>query len=132
MDSQETVPVDERRPVLQSPAPNTQGSGKAVASLILTLLAPLSLFVTRFFAAFALLLTFPYNGPSKLPWVAPLVLWSLPLVLGAISTGLAISVVRSPHQQGFAKGMATASLCVSGAVFAIGLILSVGFMQMMR
>ncbi|GGH96883.1 hypothetical protein ACFFGR_00320 [Arthrobacter liuii] len=132
MDSRETVPVDAKGPFLQGPAAATPGPGKAIASLVLALLAPLSLVITQSLAAFALLLTFPYNGPSKLPWVAPLVLWSLPMILGSISTGLAITVIRDAKQQGFAKGMATASLCVSGVVFVIGLLLSIGLMLMMH
>ena len=94
MNSQETAPVDERGPSVQGPATAMRGPGKAIASLVLAILAPLGLVITHPLAAFTLLLTFPYNGPSKLPWVAPLVLWSLPMILGSISTGLAIAVIR--------------------------------------
>jgi len=132
MNSQETAPVDERGPSVQGPATAMRGPGKAIASLVLAILAPLGLVITHPLAAFALLLTFPYNGPSKLPWVAPLVLWSLPMILGSISTGLAIAVIRDAKQQGFAKGMSTASLCVSGVVFVIGLLLSTSLILMMH
>ncbi|MFF1881621.1 hypothetical protein ACFVVC_09170 [Pseudarthrobacter sp. NPDC058196] len=131
LNSQETAPVAGQHTSVQAPPQNPPGHGKAIASLVLAILAPLSLAVTRSLAAVALLLTFPYNGPSKFPWVAPLVLWSLPMVFGAISTGLAISVIRSPTQQGFSKGMSTASLCVSGVVFVIGIIVSVSLMNVM-
>lgn len=132
LNSQEIAPVDEERTSIKAPPPTPPSRGKAIASLVLAILSPLSLVVTRSPAAFALLLTFPYNGPSQLPWVAPLVLWSLPMVFGCISTGLAIAVIRSPRQQGFAKGMATASLCVSGVVFIIGLIVSVSLIRVMH
>ncbi|MFF2345792.1 hypothetical protein [Pseudarthrobacter sp. NPDC058119] len=54
------------------------------------------------------------------------------MILGTISTGLAIAVIRDTNQQGFAKGMSTASLCVSAVVFVIGLLLSVSLMLMMH
>ncbi|MDQ0145346.1 hypothetical protein J2T23_001236 [Pseudarthrobacter niigatensis] len=54
------------------------------------------------------------------------------MILGSISTGLAIAVIRDAKQQGFAKGMSTASLCVSGVVFVIGLLLSTSLILMMH
>lgn len=115
---------------VQVPLPGT--AGRAVASLVLAIVAPASLLVTGPFASFAMLLTFPYNGPSENPWLAPAALWSLPMVFGLISVFLALSALRKPGLYSEGRGLAVASLWISGVVFVVGLIFTVRFIYLMQ
>jgi hypothetical protein len=85
-------------------------------------LALASMIVTAPLAMFAMLATYPSSGPSPMPWVTPLVFFSLPLLLAAPSLVLAISVIRnsadaSPHRSSAAFGLCTAGLVI---VLALG------------
>jgi hypothetical protein len=103
-----------------------------VASLVLAIVAPVSLLLTASFASFAMLLTFPYDGPSRNPWLAPLVFWSLPMIFGTISVALGAHSLRKSRRHGEDLGLAIASLCISGVIFVIGLIFTLRFVDMMR
>jgi hypothetical protein len=109
-----------------------RSSGKAVASLVLAIVSPVSLLMTAPLARFAMLLTFPYDGPSRYPWAAPLALWGLPLVFGLISVALALATLRNSDQRSEGRGLAVASLWISGVIFVIGLIFSLRFMYLMQ
>jgi hypothetical protein len=82
----------------------------------------------------AALLTYPDEGPSERFWVAPLVLWSLPMLLGLLSVTLAVAAIRgSPDALGGSgsRTSAVAALWITGILFSIGLILtlrSLGFL----
>lgn len=116
----------------QPDPPGSNRTGKAVASLVLAIVAPSSLLLTVPFANFALLLTYPYNGPSRFPWLAPMVFWSLPLLFGVISTVLGACTLRKPGRHSEGSGLAVASLCISGVMFFVGLISTLRFVSMMR
>jgi hypothetical protein len=94
---------------------------------VLAIIAPLSIVVTAPLAAWAALLTYPDEGPSQRFWVAPLVLWSLPMLFGLLSVTLAIAAIRG--SPGFEDGSgsrtsAVSALWISGVIFTIGLILT--------
>ncbi len=105
---------------------------QAVASLVLAIVAPVSLLFTAPFANYALLLTFPYDGPSKYPWAAPLALWSLPLIFGSVSVSLALFAIRRSGRGSEGYGLVMASLWISGVIFVIGLIFTLRFVSMMK
>lgn len=112
--------------------PRNHHTGTAIASLVLAIVAPVSLLFTAAFASFAMLLTFPYDGPSRHPWLAPLVFWSLPMIFGTISVALGAQSLRKSRRHIEDSGLAIASLCISGVVFVIGLIFTLRFVYMMR
>ncbi|MGO4189718.1 hypothetical protein [Pseudarthrobacter sp. TAF60_1] len=118
--------------VQQQPPPPPGSSGKAVASLVLAIFSPLTLVITAPFARFAMLLTFPYDGPSRYPWAAPLALWSLPLIFGLISIALALAALRKSERRSETRGLAVASLWICGVIFVIGLILTLRFVYLMH
>ena len=115
------------------PAPPGGGhTGKAVASLVLAIVAPASLLLTAPFASFAMLLTFPYDGPSKNPLLAPLVFWSLPLIFGITSASLGGSALRKSGLRGQGSGLALAAMCINSVIFIVGLLMTLRFVYMMR
>jgi hypothetical protein len=124
-----TQPVSQSAP---SAPPRSNHTGTAVASLVLAIVAPVSLLFTASFASFAMLLTFPYDGPSRHPWLAPLVFWSMPLIFGSISVALGARSLRKSRHHGEDSGLAIASLCISAVIFVIGLIFTLRFVHMMR
>lgn len=79
-----------------------------------------------------MLLTFPYDGPSAAPWLAPLVFWSVPLIFGTISTVLAVTALRKWGTSFERSGLAVAALWISGVVFVIGLVFTMRFMYLMQ
>lgn len=79
-----------------------------------------------------MLLTFPYDGPSKYPWLAPLAFWSLPLLFGLVSVALALAALRKPRRYCPGWGLALASLSISGIIFVTGLIFTLRFMYLMQ
>jgi hypothetical protein len=122
-------------PQLQAAIPAPAGgchTAKAVAGLVLAIVAPVSLLLTAPFASFAMLLTFPYSGPSQNPWLAPLVFWSLPLIFGITSTSLGGYALRKSGLRAPGSGLALAALGVNGVIFIVGLIMTLRFVYMMR
>jgi hypothetical protein len=107
-------------------------NGKAVACLVLAIVAPASLLLTAPFARFAMLLTFPYSGPSQNPWLAPLVFWSLPLIFGITSASLGGYALRKSGLRAKGAGLALAALCINSVIFIVGLTMTLRFVYMMR
>ncbi|WP_411374568.1 hypothetical protein ACLH0K_16235 [Arthrobacter sp. MPF02] len=132
------LPVEaggEPAPAASGTLPEPPGNGHtaaAIASLVLAIAAPASLIITAPFASFAMLLTFPYDGPSRNPWLAPLAFWSLPMVFGTISAVLGIYSLRKTKRSGESRGLSLASLCITGVLFVPGLIFTLRFVYMMR
>ncbi|MDQ0674553.1 hypothetical protein QFZ36_002114 [Pseudarthrobacter siccitolerans] len=120
-------PVDGTKPPDGPPEAGTREQGtegyerKATHSVTMAVLAILSMIVTAPLAAFAMLGTYPSSGPSPLPWVAPLVFFSLPLLFALPSLALAISVIKNSPDTSPARSSAAFALCISGLVFALAL-----------
>lgn len=117
------VPVPPTHPV----PPPGGSAGKGTTSLVLAIIAPVTLVLTAPLAMTAALLTYPDEGPSERFWVAPLVLWSIPMLLGLLSVTLAVAAIRAspgvPDWSG-SRTSAVAALWVTGILFTIGLILT--------
>jgi hypothetical protein len=94
---------------------------KATASVLLAVLALVSMIVTAPLAMFAMLATYPSTGPSEMPWVAPLVFFSLPLLFALPSLVLAISVLRNSPDTSPDRSSAALALCLAGLVFVLAL-----------
>ncbi len=115
---------------LQPEAPHVAGSQEtragrcernATASVVLAVLAVLSMIVTAPLAMFAMLGTYPSDGPSPTPWVAPLVFFSLPLLFALPSLGLAIFVMRNSPDPSPDRSSVAFALCVAGLVVALAI-----------
>jgi hypothetical protein len=87
----------------------------------MAVLAILSMIVTAPLAMFAMLGTYPSDGPSTMPWVTPLVFFSLPLLFALPSLALAISVIKNSPDTSPARSTAAFALCISGLVFVLAL-----------
>ncbi|WP_041652349.1 hypothetical protein [Pseudarthrobacter phenanthrenivorans] len=101
---------------------------KATASLILAGLALASMTITAPLALFAMLATYPSNGPSEAPWVAPLVFFSLPLLFSLPSLALSIPIMYCQPRATPGRRMAAVALCTAGLV--VGLALGPGLDQL--
>ncbi|WP_461188077.1 hypothetical protein [Arthrobacter sp. Z4-13] len=101
--------------------PHTADTRKAVTSLVLAVLSLASMIVTAPLTAFAMLATYPSEGPSPMPWVAPLVFFSLPLMFALPSLALAISVIKNSPDTSPGRSSAAFALCIAGLVFALAL-----------
>jgi hypothetical protein len=93
-------------------------------SLVLAVIAPFGLAVTASPAVLATLLTYPDEGPSAQPWIAPLVFWSVPLLVGLVSVTVALIAIRGAKAGSSSRASAAASLWINGSVFAVGLYLT--------
>jgi len=94
---------------------------KATASLILAGLALASMKITAPLAMFAMLATYPTNGPSEAPWVAPLVFFSLPLLFSLPSLALSIPITYGQPRSSPGWRRAAVALCIGGLVVALAL-----------
>jgi hypothetical protein len=95
---------------------------KAIHSVILAILSPLSMFITAPLAAYAMLGTYPsMGGPSPMPWVTPLVFFGLPLLLAVPSLVLAITVIMNSSDTSPNRPPAAITLCIGGLVVALAL-----------
>ena len=101
------------------PPPRGSG-GEGTTSLICSLIAPASVFLSAPFGVFALLLTRPDNGRGTLNWVAPLVFWSFPLLFGLLSMTLAIAAIRGSPPRSNSHTCAVAGLWILGAGLVLG------------
>ncbi|CCQ44263.1 hypothetical protein ARTSIC4J27_187 [Pseudarthrobacter siccitolerans] len=107
---------------LTKEAETGQYTRKATHSVTMGVLAVVSMIVTAPLAMFAMLGTYPSDGgPSPMPWVTPLVFFSLPLLFALPSLVLAISVIKNSPDTSPARSSAAFALCVSGLVFALAL-----------
>lgn len=104
-------------------APKAHGSGEGTASLAFSLMALASMYFTAPLSLMAALFTRPSQGSGRLDWVAPLVLWSYPVLFGLLAVTLGIVALRAfvPRSSGWTAGVA--ALWVSAAEVAIGLVL---------
>ena len=94
---------------------------RATVSLVLAILALASMVITAPLAMFAMLATYPSDGPSEMPWVTPLVFFSLPLLFAVPSLALAIPVINRPPESSPDRPSAAAALCIAGLVVALAL-----------
>lgn len=104
-------------PAQQPGAPNHKGAN----SLVLAILAPASMFLTGPFAGLAMLLTYSDNGHSSAPWVAPFVLFSLPLLFASLGLRLALPALKELPRGSGRRSAAAVALCICGLVFALAL-----------
>lgn len=104
-------------------APLAQGGGEGTASLAFSLIAPASMYLTAPLSLLAALFTRPDEGPGERDWVAPLVLWSYPVLFGLLAVTLGIVALRVfvPRSNGWRTG--AAALWISGAEVVVGLVL---------
>jgi lysylphosphatidylglycerol synthetase-like protein (DUF2156 family) len=79
------------------------------------------MFLTGPFAMFAMLMTYPDEGPSPRPWVTPLVFFSLPLLFASLALRLALPVLKSAPQPSKERSTAAVALCIAGLMFALAL-----------
>ncbi len=124
---EETQPKDETAQSEASAAVESRNARRvhyerqATAGVVLAGLSILSMIITAPLAVFAMLGTYPSEGPSPMPWVTPLVFFSLPLLFALPSLALAISVIRNSPDASPARSSAAFALCISGLVFALAL-----------
>lgn len=133
----ETTPSQDPRPPLPPGLPGNGGPGdggpgnggpgqegpgnKGTNSLVLAILAPASMFLTGPLSMFAMLMTYPDEGPSPRPWVTPMVLFSLPLLFAALALRLALPALKGSPRGSGNWSAAAVSLCICGLVFALAL-----------
>jgi len=123
-----STPLPPRHEPPPVPAPSAQprrpgNGGTGIASLVLSVAASASLIVTIPMSLIAALLTRADMGRGHLDWVAPLVLWSLPAVLGLLALSLGIAAVRRSSSGSNNWTAAIASLWISGLHVAAALML---------
>jgi len=109
-------------PARTSPPPNNAGANsKATNSLVMAILAPASMFLTGPASMFAMLLTYPSQGPSPRPWATPLVLFSLPLLFASLGLRRALPALKQLPRGSGSWSAAAVALCICGLVFALAL-----------
>lgn len=94
---------------------------KATNSLVLAILAPVSMLLTGPFAGLAMLLTYSDNGYSRTPWAAPFVLFSLPLLFAFLGLRLSLPALKQLPRGCGSRSAAAVALCICGVVFALAL-----------
>lgn len=115
-------PHSPRLPAQPQPdGPPQRGSGgEGTTSLIFSLIASASVFLSAPFGVFALLLTRPDSGRGTLNRGAPLVFWSFPLLFGLLSMTLAIAAIRGSPPRSNSHTCAVAALWILGAGLVLG------------
>jgi hypothetical protein len=103
------------------PPPRRSGDGAGITSLVFSLIAPASMIATAPISLFAALFTRPDEGTGSLTWVAPTILWSLPVLFGLLAVSLGIAAVRGSAPRSNSWTAAAASLWISGLQVAAGL-----------
>ena len=124
--SQPDQPPPAQSPAGRPPPPQPRrrsGDGAGVTSLVFSLIAPASMIVTAPISLIAALFTRPDEGPGSLTWVAPMVLWSLPMLFGLLAVSLGVSAVRGSAPGSNSWTTAVASLWLSGLQVAAALAL---------
>ncbi|WP_146072348.1 hypothetical protein [Arthrobacter sp. Y81] len=99
------------------------GNGAGITSLVFSLIAPASMIVTAPISLLTALFTRPAEGPGSLTWVAPLVLWSLPMIFGLLAVSLGVAAVRGSPPGSNSWTAAAASLWISGLQVAAAMAL---------
>ncbi|MEE9096491.1 hypothetical protein [Pseudarthrobacter phenanthrenivorans] len=87
----------------------------------MAILAPASMFLTGPASMFAMLLTYPSQGPSPRPWATPLVLFSLPLLFASLGLRRALPALKQLPRGSGSWSAAAVALCICGLVFALAL-----------
>jgi len=109
---------DDRPP----PRDNQQGSGEGSASLVFAIMAIPSMVLTAVPTMFAVLFTRPDSGTGGLDWVAPAVLFSLPVLFGLLSVLFGTLAVRRNQRDTKAWRAGVAGLWVTGSEAAFFII----------
>ncbi|MEV7133514.1 hypothetical protein AB0N24_11565 [Arthrobacter sp. NPDC093128] len=99
------------------------GDGAGTTSLAFSLIAPASMIVTAPISLLTALFTRPDEGTGSLMWVAPLVLWSLPMIFGLLAVSLGVAAVRGSPPGSNSWTAAAASLWISGLQVAAAMAL---------
>jgi hypothetical protein len=110
-------PSDHQPPPGQPPLAQPRrrsGDGGGITSLVFSLIAPASMIVTAPVSLLTALFTRPAEGPGSLTGVAPLVLWSLPMLFGLLAVSLGVAAVRGSPPGSNSWTAAAASLWISG------------------
>ncbi len=103
--------------------PKAIGSGEGTASLAFSLIAPASMFFTWPYSLLAALFTRPSEGPGDSDWVAPLVLWSYPVLFGLLAVALGLVSLRVFVRGSNGWRCGVAGLWICGVEVALTLIL---------
>lgn len=127
------MPTPEPAPPIGAAAPKPPSGGglppsgaaahgrRASSALGLAILAPASMLLTGPLAAFAMLATYPSQGSSKVPWVTPVVFFSLPVLFAACALALAFPLMDKLPRSSPGWRSAAAALCIAGLVAAVAL-----------
>ncbi|MET3707632.1 hypothetical protein ABIB17_002271 [Arthrobacter sp. UYEF6] len=104
-------------------AAKAHGSGEGTASLVFSLVAPASIFLTGPLSRVAVLYSGPSDGAGRLDVSAPWVLWSYPVIftLLAVTLGVVSLRVFARRSTGWRAGVA--ALWILAAEVAVGLLL---------
>jgi hypothetical protein len=81
------------------------------------------MFITVPMSLFAALLTRADTGRGPSDWVAPAVLWSLPVLFGLLSVSLGICAVRGSPRGSNSWTAAGSALWISGLLVFVSLVL---------
>lgn len=103
-------------------APKASASGKGTASLVFSLLAPASLYLTGPLSLLAALFTRPSQGPGRMDWVAPLVLWSYPVLFSLLAVILGVVALRVCVPRSTGWTLAVVALGISAAEVVVGVV----------
>lgn len=81
------------------------------------------MFISIPMSLFAALFTRADTGRGSMDWVAPAVLWSLPVLIGLISVSLGIRAVRASPRGSNSWTAAVSALWISGLLVFVGTVL---------
>jgi hypothetical protein len=126
------VPPAASSPPPQAPSPQTGITRAATSSLMLAVIAPASIYLTFPVALIGLMGAADRGKHTLLSWLAPLVFWSLPVLIGIISISLALSTIRKLGCECESGRLAVKSLWISSVVVIIGFFVTLRFMHGMQ
>jgi len=116
-------------PSLQAPVPSTSGTYRgAIGSLVLAFLAPVSIGITGPIGMFTMLLTAGPSGHTALTWLAPVIFWSLPLLVGISSVSLGRSTLGKCRPRSSSWVVAVISLSLMTIFFVVSLLYTLRFL----
>ena len=125
------MPPASTSPPEQAPAPKAGITRSATSSLMLAVIAPASIYLTSPFALIGLIGAADEGEHTLLSWLAPLIFWSLPILIGVISISLALSTIRKLGRESESGRLAVKTLWISSVVFIIGFFVTLRFMHSM-
>lgn len=100
---------------------NPRSGSNATNSLVLAILAPVSMFLTGPLAGVAMLMTHADNGHSPTPWVAPFVLFGLPVLFASLGIRLALRAMKQLPRGSGSWSAAAVAPCIGGLVLMLAL-----------